>query len=157
GPHGRGSDLGVAAMSGAEDTGKGGFDPEALFQLKTEMDAADAALKASFPALDAARRRFARSRSDADRETMNAAQAETSGLFEVYKDLLGAIRDMLGITDDELAEIEAKRVGGTEQIPRAALTADLIEPTADLWAQIGEALDTVEALLPKGWLEQEPV
>lgn len=143
-------------MSDSGDTEKGGFDPEALFQLKAEMDEADTRLKASFPALDAARRRFAQSRSEADRKTLHAAQAETDGLFEVYKERLAAMRDMLGITEDELAEIEAARVGGAEQIPRVALTANLIEPTADLWSQIGAALEAVEALLPKGWLEEEP-
>jgi hypothetical protein len=143
-------------MSESDDIGDGRFDPQALFRLKEEMDAADTALKASFPALDAARRRYARSRSPEDKQTLEAAQAETGALFEVYKALLGAIRDMLGITEDELAEIEAERVSGSHHIPRAALTADRIEPTADLWSQIGDAVQTVEALLPKGWLDEEP-
>lgn len=144
-------------MSGSDDTQKGGFDPEALFELKARVDAADVALKASFPAVDAARRGYARTRSAADRETLDAAQEETRSLFDEWKGLLTAMRAMLGITDDEIAEVEAARVGGSEKIPRSALTADLIAPTADLWAQIGNAVDTIEALLPNGWLDEEPV
>ena len=132
------------------------FDPDVALRLKAETDAAEAALRSHLGVLDAARRQFARSKNDENRTVVEAAQAEADVLHNAFAAALERLRGYLGITEEDLAEVEAGRTSGMDQLPRAALTADLVEVTADLDATLPQALEAIEALLPSEWLGEEP-
>ena len=132
-----------------------GFGLEVADRLKGEVDKALARLQAHLSVLDAARRRCARSRSFEDQADMHAAQAEAERLQDAFEGALQTLRDQLGITAEDLEELEAERDTGMGQLPRAALTADEIDPSADLDSMLPSALETVESLLPAGWIDME--
>lgn len=132
-----------------------GFDLEAACQLKEELDTSLDRLRAYLGVLDASRRRYARSRSVEDRTAMDVAQAEADRLQNTFAEALQALRDHMGITEEDLAELEDPRDTAMGQLPRAALTADEIDPTADLDAMLPSALEAIESLLPARWVEAE--
>jgi hypothetical protein len=134
-----------------------GFAQEALVALVAQVQAAKAELEASFIDLDAARRQFAKSKSDDDKSTMDTAQVQSSRLLNIYGERVTALQAMLEVTDEELAEVEVERGSGREQLPRRALTADQVVTTADVNGGLAQAIETIEQLLPAGWLDEEPV
>jgi hypothetical protein len=132
-----------------------GFNVQAVFRLKEELDVAEASVRALIKVLDAARRRYARTRSDEDRAAMDAAQAEAERLHNAYAQLVQRLQKRSCITAEELAKNEADRASGMDQLPRSALTADKIKSTADLDALLPRALEAIERLLPAEWIDEE--
>ncbi|MGH7046807.1 MAG: hypothetical protein ACREE2_10540 [Stellaceae bacterium] len=125
--------------------------------LKAEADRLQQQFRLILPRLAEARRRYVVTKTAADRARFEAIQDETSALsanLDTIVDAMIAAADLppelLRIIEGLGSEIDPKH------LPRRNLTEDQIATTGDLDADLPEALELVQRLLPPGWVEEEP-
>jgi len=132
-------------------------DEEALLnRLLARANELRASISEGIVPLEHARRRYFRTRSDADRVAVESLECELGRKNVEVEEILDQMKTTLGLTDEDLEALESE---GSEprpdHLPRMSLTAELIRPTANLDAELPKALEAIERLLPSQWLEEE--
>jgi len=131
-------------------------DPEKFRELMAEADRIGAELDAILPDLAAARAKYFKTRAEADQRELDRIQEIASATMRRYSALQPQLRAATGLTVDELeALLERPKPteAGVDRVPRSALTVDRVKTTALMDELLPEALRSLEALCPPGWLE----
>ncbi len=126
-------------------------------ELVAEANQLQGEIRLLFPMLAEARRKYMRSKNDADRCEMKRIQNIATELSERHSALGEEMRRASGLPEDMLAEIDKPDFPGEEE--NRLLRKDLVEHrvavTSLVETHLAEALDNVVRLLPRGWLENE--
>lgn len=129
--------------------------PEAIAKLAAKADEVRQLLDLELPSLVEARRRYARSREPADKETLAAAERRANDLFSRLQAISDEMTSASGIPEEVWAQVEKLRrlASSGEQILREDLTQEKIPTTAIIEDFLSGAIDEVHRIVPRGWLD----
>lgn len=126
--------------------------------MMPELQRAHAAVDEIIPSLADVRRRYAASRSDADRAEHDRVQADADRRFAEFQEALRRVQEATGLPPEAFDEMSAIELTGdrTDRRQRSALTVDEVQPTGCLDDFLSTAIGALVARLPPGWLGEEP-
>jgi hypothetical protein len=114
-------------------------------------------IKSLLPQLLGARKKWLRSRNEADAQTLDATQAQVSTLSSRHKLVLEEMQRLSGIPEEVFEALENAQVRGDAdaRILRDELTADKVATTADIDKVLPTALEGILRLVNPKWLRAE--
>ncbi|AUX79279.1 hypothetical protein [Sinorhizobium fredii] len=132
---------------------------EAIEDLLDKLQAAKAKLDPVLSSLAKARNAYLKEPTSATKAALDQIQAEATDLHEEFSRFVALIPEVTGLSQDDLDELarEKRRSGRVEnRLARESLTKSEVGPTAWIEDYLGDAVERVKSLLPRGWLEEEP-
>jgi hypothetical protein len=133
-------------------------DPHNFEKLISEATRLEGEIDAILPRLASARRNYMRSRNETDRTELDRVQKIASDLSDRHNALYEGLKRASGLSAEQLAEIDKPHLpgDGKDRLLREDLQAQSVGITGFVDTHVGEAVEALTAIIPSGWLAQQP-
>jgi len=131
--------------------------PNEFEQIAAEIKRISLEIDTLLPALVKSRRDYMRTRSAADKAENLRLETMANELSKNHTRLYDELKRLSGLPDDVLEAIDRPDLpdDGVDRRPRESLVRENIQTTGDVDDYLSDAIDTVNRVIPKGWLDEQ--